>query len=474
MQAIFDEGLVFSFQEVVKQAVLEIMDGNGMPAFQQALRSGLNKICCTIQQRVMEAVDDQLRENLSMRKGWVVERRNDPKTILSPFGEVRYARTLFQNKKTDEYAYLADRFVGYTSHQRLDTLLEADLLEEAVDKSYSKAGKSVEDQTGIRVSGQTVLNIVRKLQPEKIELKEEPKVKKAVRILYIEADEDHVPHREKGVSAFEQRLVYVHEGRVKVGKDRYELIGKKYFTFPPGTPSHVIWDTIWRYLDVTYDLEQTEYIFISGDGVSWIQAGAEYIEDARYVLDGFHLRRAIFRAAGADEEKRKKLSEAVFNGRWAEMNNLLSAFLKEAETESRKKTISDVQTYLNNQRRGIRARRKYGKLLVGCSAEGHVSHVLSARLSSRPMGWSYLGANQMAHLRVHRENGVKLSQIYLEQSGQKRKEYVSQHIPQNAMASISKAVGSSFETLGNIPSFSSGSKGWAPLLRRMSNAVFKF
>ena len=41
MQAIFDEGLVFSFQEVVKQAVLEIMDGNGMPAFQQALRSGL-------------------------------------------------------------------------------------------------------------------------------------------------------------------------------------------------------------------------------------------------------------------------------------------------------------------------------------------------------------------------------------------------------------------------------------------------
>lgn len=47
-----------------------------------------------------------------------------------------------------------------------------------MDKSYSKAGKSVEDQTGIRVSGQTVLNIVRKLQPEKIELKEEPKVKR--------------------------------------------------------------------------------------------------------------------------------------------------------------------------------------------------------------------------------------------------------------------------------------------------------
>lgn len=33
---------------------------------------------------------------------------------------------------------------------------------------------------------------------------------------------------------------------------------------------------------------------------------------------------------------------------------------------------------------------------VGCSAEGHVSHILSARLSSRPMAWSQQGAEKMA------------------------------------------------------------------------------
>ena len=102
---------------------------------------------------------------------------------------------------------MADRLVGFKPHQRLDTLLEADLLEEAVDRADAKAGKSVETHTGIRVSGQTVLNIVRKLQPEKIELKERFKVKKVASILFVEADEDHVPQREKGVSAFEQRLV---------------------------------------------------------------------------------------------------------------------------------------------------------------------------------------------------------------------------------------------------------------------------
>ncbi len=92
------------------------------------------------------------------------------------------------------------------------------------------------------------------------------------------------------------------------------------------------------------------------------------------------------------------MSEAVYNGKWTEMNRLLTALREEAEADSRKSAILEVQKYLNNQWRGIRARRKYEHLLVGCSAEGHVSHVLSARLSSRPMGWSYLGANQMAHL----------------------------------------------------------------------------
>ncbi len=296
---------------------------------------------------------------------------------------------------------------GYTPHQRLDNLLEADLLKEAVDKSYAKAGKSIEEQAqGISVSGQTVLNIVRRFNPEKIELKEEPLIKREARIIYIEADEDHVAHREKGVNAFDQRLIYVHEGRVQVGKDRYELIGKKYFTFPPGTKPETIWSNIYDYLDATYDLEKTEHIFISGDGVPWIKAGATYIYGAKYVLDGYHLRRAVFKAAGADDDTREALFKAIFSGKRGEMNRLLTALKEEANSESRKGAILDVQKYLNNQWPGILAMRRYRNLLVGCSAEGHVIHVLSARMSSRPMGWSYLGANQMVHLRVNRENGA--------------------------------------------------------------------
>ena len=43
----------------------------------------------------------------------------------------------------------------------------------------------------------------------------------------------------------------------------------------------------------------------------------------------------------------------------------------------------------------------HNELITGCSAEGHVSHILSERLSSRPMGWSQTGADRMSKLRCY-------------------------------------------------------------------------
>ena len=41
---------------------------------------------------------------------------------------------------------------------------------------------------------------------------------------------------------------------------------------------------------------------------------------------------------------------------------------------------------------------------VRCSAEGHVSHVYSDRMSSRPLGWCRKGADKMSRLRIYRQN----------------------------------------------------------------------
>lgn len=44
------------------------------------------------------------------------------------------------------------------------------------------------------------------------------------------------------------------------------------------------------------------------------------------------------------------------------------------------------------------------KEIDGCSAESHVSHVLSDRLSSRPKDWSKRGADRMSRLRCFEQN----------------------------------------------------------------------
>ena len=49
-----------------------------------------------------------------------------------------------------------------------------------------------------------------------------------------------------------------------------------------------------------------------------------------------------------------------------------------------------------------------GGAVWGCSAEGHISHVLSARESSRPMGWSKKGVDRISRLRVLTRNEQKI------------------------------------------------------------------
>ena len=52
-----------------------------------------------------------------------------------------------------------------------------------------------------------------------------------------------------------------------------------------------------------------------------------------------------------------------------------------------------------------------GNGIVACSAEGHVCHVLSSRMSTLPMGWSRLGGSQMAHLREYYYNGEDMLEL---------------------------------------------------------------
>lgn len=134
-----------------------------------------------------ESYDELLRSRKELRPGWYIVRR-DENTLLTSLGSVTYHKILFQNKSTGEYEYLLDRIMGIEKHARMTEDAEARLLEEAVQTSYRKGGEDV-CITEDAVSKETVMNKIHALRFPKVE--PQPR-KKALKYLYIDADEDHV------------------------------------------------------------------------------------------------------------------------------------------------------------------------------------------------------------------------------------------------------------------------------------------
>ena len=111
------------------------------------------------------------------------------------------------------------------------------------------------------------------------------------------------------------------------------------------------WKEVLAYIESAYDMDQLERINLNGDGAAWIKAGANMLPKTKFVLDKFHMHKYII---------------SNWNG---------------------------IQISVKGKDKNIQ-----------CSAEGHVSHVFSDRMSSRPLGWSRIGCDRMSRLRVYQKN----------------------------------------------------------------------
>ena len=67
--------------------------------------------------------------------------------------------------------------------------------------------------------------------------------------------------------------------------------------------------------------------------------------------------------------------------------------------------------YILNNKEGIINLYSKNNQLHRCSAEGHISHIYSDRMSSRPMGWSTENINNMSKLRLTKEDNISVKEI---------------------------------------------------------------
>ena len=269
--------------------------------------------------------------------------------------------------------------VGIAPYERMDLSYEAAIVEESLDNSYHESGNRA--STNTQVTKQTVLNSIRRLgNVENGDAKLSTK-KKEVKVIYIEADEDHVAMQHDKNK--EVKLIYVHEGRRLKSKGRYELQNKRYFT---GSlkDSEDLWLEVADYLEEAYDLDKVEKIYLSGDGASWIKEGLNWIKGSRYVLDYFHLSKYVKVATAHMPQTFTPLWNYINRHNKDHVRQLLNFIIEETESETKKEAVIRSKKYILNNWEGIK--RGYESTYIGCSAEGHISHILSSRLSSRPLG----------------------------------------------------------------------------------------
>lgn len=376
-------------------------DMKDMDSYEKGLAEAARRAAAEHMQDLYNSMDEMLCNDIIRDEKYTIQ-RHDTRELITINGTIRFIHTYFRNRETGTYHYLLDEWLGLDAHERLSSSAEATVLVEATRSSYSRAavvlGKDAE------ISKTAVMNKVHAIQDE-IPF-EKPTKKKCVEYLYIEADEDHIHKQEKTVPEKKRgmigKLLYLYEGREEKN-GRRELKNVFYLggLYAGGEENHRLFRRMQKYIETNYETKYLQKVYISGDCGAWIKAGVADIDKGVMVMDKYHLMKYINKAANQmlddANEVKGKLWKALYKGKKKKFVKVLKAVRKCVPNP---KPVDECQEYvLNNWDSAVL--RMQDKKVYGCSAEGHVSHVYSDRMSSRPMGWSEAGADAMCRLRCY-------------------------------------------------------------------------
>ena len=347
----------FAFKEL-KEAALELMKGYA------------------------EELDKALYEDKVGRRkeGMRVQRLRDQRTILTRIGELRYRRNYYA-LKDGTYGYPADQVLGVDSYRRVSEGVTLRLAKEAMETSYSKASRLITEGA---VSKQTVMHAVRRCRPA-----EEYCRQRKTAVLHIDADEDHVS-LQNGRN-LNVPMVTAYEGFERIGNGRRERHKcKQAFHYSACRAGEAFWEEVYDELTARYDLEGTK-IYLHGDGAAWIKEGQNYLPNCIFVLDSYHKNKAKKKVLagcrmGEALEEKRMLNDAL---RYGNRRKLLEAGKRLTELHpGYRGSITEGISYLYKHLDAVHVRYEDPEARNGGATEPHVSHVLSRRLSSPPMGWS--------------------------------------------------------------------------------------
>lgn len=400
--------IVGKMQELVESSIEKGIKEGHIGDLNVYFNKGLNRIGLELLKEVYESIDEAIyRENKKDHIYSVVKK--DEKSLLTSLGEVKFTKRLYKDLR-GKSKYLFDEHLKIRKGTRITVDAVSRVIDETIDTSYRKGGlnASISDS----ITKQTVKNILKTTEVPKVSYKI-PKKKKQVEYLYIDADEDHIAlQREYELNAI-NKLIYVYEGIESVAprSERNRLINPHYFarvTIGKGDNTR-FWQEVRKYIDDVYDIKSIKRIYLNGDGALWIKEALNVFSNITFVMDKFHVTEYIHRMTKHldkyQDEAKEEIYKIIHKRDRDAYDRFIGKLYATSKNSTTEKNIIDGDVYFRNNFDSICLRFSKDEHIVGCSAEGHISHVLASRMSSRPMGWTIKGANKITALRLYKLNG---------------------------------------------------------------------
>lgn len=391
-----------------------------------------------------ELADEAILKDKTSRKerGLVVERREDRRSVYTIFGDISFSRTYYFDKSHKKYIYPLDKTLGLDKYERLTEAVAIKLVETAGQVSYAKSSMNV---TNGELSRQTVKNKIHSLNLEA--LKTKVPEKRSVKVLHIDADEDHASLQDGRSTNLP--LICIYEGTFKEGS-KNRCINPIYMS-GYGKDTDEFWLEVTDKIYELYDPEDIKNIYIHGDGANWIKEGINWLPESKLVLDKFHLNKAILEATARQPEKRRDIYRAINTSDLNSFKKITTEMAKCASSERERKMIADFRRYITNNWGSITIRNEED--CGSSSPEGHVSHVLSSRLSSRPIAWSRKGLKAMSALRAYICSGGKVTSEQVKKKDQEGENADKRH---KFTLNLEEILGPVISELGSITVLKTG------------------
>lgn len=362
--------------------------------------------------------------NTSYRKQFCVSNGFYERTILTLFGEIKFKRRYYYDKKYNDRFYFTDLFLGLPKRKYFDPFVCAEICNESASTSYSNAGKIISSKVGKRINNNFIIsrassrNIVMNFNI----VDEENFDNKRVERLFVMLDEKFVgsqfndgkDHMIKASVIFEDtELVY--KKKLKPNSmDRYKLVNS--YTCA-SIDNNLLSDTI-NYIYNGYDVDSIKQIVFMGDCANWIKNFPKsnwfkFNQECKvtFAMDGFHFSQALHQlTTNAHKDIYQALHEMVLTNNKKDFITMCNDF-KELEP-NRAETIDSKMNYIlsNWKERQIYQNNSY----MRCSMESHISHIFADLFTSRPKAYSKKGLRQLLKLRLLKTNGKDILKIYIE------------------------------------------------------------